>query len=257
MAGGYNTGGVNDKPKNTNPPSGGGGGGGISRGSSGSSSVSTSTAPNYAQQLIDYTKKQNEESRKSALDALAEALAQQTNIYNNQLNALESEYGGAKDSALTALEQQFDTQNSLYDNQLEGLDDQYQALRNQSEVERYKTRNALREALANRGQLDSGFGRQETLEMDTKYGNAINSINQQEQNARQDIENLRAALQKETESKRNDINNQYQSQLNEAKMQIQNLIAQLQAENAAKRAQVNQQYDSALQQAIAQISGTF
>jgi hypothetical protein len=71
----------------------------------------------------------------------------------------------------------------------------------------------MREALANRGQLDSGYGRQETLNMQTKFGNAINNINLQEAKAIQDIRNLIAQLQTEYEASRSSAINQSNSAL--------------------------------------------
>lgn len=151
-------------------------------GSSGSGTVvgsgSTATPTNNYQSLINYFKQQNEAARKSAIDAIIQRVNAQKGIYNDQMNEL----GG-----------------------------QYQALRNQSEVERYKTRNALREAQANRGQLDSGYGRQEALLMDTQYGNAINSINMQEQASRDEIKNLIAQAVAEGEADKVEVNNQYAS----------------------------------------------
>lgn len=149
-----------------------------SGGSSGGGSI-VSTTPatptNNFQSLIDYFKQKNEAARQSAINAIMERVNAQKGIYNDQMNEL----GG-----------------------------QYQALRNQSEVERYKTRNALREAQANRGQLDSGYGRQEQLLMDTQYGNAINSINMQEQSAMNEIKNLIAQAVAEGEADKTEVNNQ-------------------------------------------------
>lgn len=125
----------------------------VSSGSS--SSGSSSSTPNYYAQLMSYYQQAQQRARDSAISALNATL-------NSNLSA--------------------------YDQQLEGLGDEYQKLRNQSEVERYKAMRSVREALANRGQLDSGYGRQETLNMNTEYGNAINNINMQEQKAREQIE---------------------------------------------------------------------
>lgn len=163
--------------------------GGSSGGKTSGSTIAQTTSPvnNYRQDLEDYFRKQNENARLTALDAI---------------------------------EARMRAQQGEYDAQMAGLGDQYQALRNQSEVERYKTRNALREAQANRGQLDSGYGRQEQLLMDTQYGNAINSINMQEQKAREDIRNSILQLKAEGEADKTEINNQYAKAL-------QDYIAQL------------------------------
>ena len=156
------------------------------------SATQTVTTPtvNY-QQLIDYFKEKNEAARQSAIDAITARVNAQRNAYNTQMD---------------------------------GLGDQYQALRNQSEVERYKTRSALREAQANRGQLNSGYGRQEQLLMDTQYGNAINSINMQEQSARNEIKNLIQQMEAEGEADKTEVNNNYASA-------VQQYIAQLQKDS--------------------------
>ena len=154
------------------------------------SSATNPTANNY-QQLLDYFKQHHEQGRKSAIDTIMARVNAQKGAYNTQMNE---------------------------------LSDQYQALRNQSEVERYKTRKALQEAQANRGQLGSGYGRQEQLLMDTAYGNAINSINLQEQAAKNEINNLIKQLEAEGEADKAEINNQYASA-------IQQYIAQLQKDS--------------------------
>ena len=154
-------------------------------------SGATNPTASNSQQLLDYFKNQNETARKSAIDTIMARLNAQKGAYNTQMNE---------------------------------LSDQYQALRNQSEVERYKTRKALQEAQANRGQLGSGYGRQEQLLMDTAYGNAINSINLQEQAARNEINNLIKQLEAESEADKTEVNNQYASA-------IQQYIAQLQKDS--------------------------
>ena len=162
-----------------------GGSGGTASSTTNTSTVSTTN--NYKNDLLEYFKQQNEEARKSAIDAIDKNLQAQESAYNAQSDELK---------------------------------EQYQALKNQSEVERYKSRNALREALANRGQLDSGYGRQEALNTDVAYGNAINSMNMQELKTVQEIKNL---------------------------------IEQAKAEASASKAQTNNAYTSAIQQLIAQL----
>ena len=148
---------------------------------------STTTSTSNRNELLEYLKEQNEKARQSAIDAIDQSIASQ-----------ESQYNAQKDN----------------------LEDQYQALRNQSEVERYKSRRAIREAQANRGQLDSGYGRQEALLSDINYGNAVNSINMQEAKSINDI---------------------------------QNLIAELKAQGAISKAQTNNEYNSAIQKLIAEL----
>ncbi|MDD6467240.1 MAG: hypothetical protein PUF50_03560 [Erysipelotrichaceae bacterium] len=63
-----------------------------------------------------------------------------------------------------------------YQTQQDNLNNQLQTDMNQNEVERYKAQRALRETLANRGALDSGVGRQDSLNMSNAYSNRLNSI---------------------------------------------------------------------------------
>lgn len=137
----------------------------------------------------------------------------QTPIQNQLSDYYKEQHQRGLDSTLKALESRFNLNKNMYENQIGEVGDQYQALRNQSEVERYKAKSAMREALANRGQLDSGYGRQETLNMQTKFGNAINNINLQEAKAIQDIRNLIAQLQTEYEASRSSAINQSNSAL--------------------------------------------
>lgn len=163
-------------------------GGGSSGGSSGGSNTGTSAATSsYSQSLFDYFKEKNEKARQSSLDAILAKLKMGESQYNANID---------------------------------NITDQYQALRNQSEVERYKSQRAIREALANRGQLDSGFGRQEQLELDTQYGNAINSLNTQETKAKNEVQNLIAQLRAEAELEKANIENQYNTAIENFKSQM-------------------------------------
>lgn len=110
-------------------------------------------------------------------------------------------YQARLESQLNALKTQRDNAVKGYQSQISALRPQYQDLRNQSEVERYKAEGKLRNALADRGALDSGAGRTETLNMQTNYGNALNKINAQEQSA---VDSLQRAIA--------DVNAQYAQQ---------------------------------------------
>ena len=151
------------------------------------SAASNSGTSSYSQSLFDYFKEKNEKARQSSLDAILAKLKMGESQYNANID---------------------------------NITDQYQALRNQSEVERYKSQRAIREALANRGQLDSGFGRQEQLELDTQYGNAINSLNTQETKAKNEVQNLIAQLRAEAELEKANIENQYNAAIENFKSQM-------------------------------------
>ena len=138
--------------------------------------------------------------------------------YNPQqdiLNAYKQRMEDARAATLRSIDLRLQNNIGQYEQALKDASDQYQALRNQSEVERYKTRASMREALANRGQLDSGFGRQETLELNTKFGNAINNINLQEQAYKNSIQNAIAQLKAEAEAEKASAINQYNASIAE------------------------------------------
>lgn len=174
--------GVNTTPKATTPTK-------ASSSSGGGSSGSYTEAPAYdpRQSLIDYYKTQNENARKSALDAI---------------------------------EARLKTQLGLYETQYADMNDNYDALRNQAEVNYYKSRNALRESLSNRGQLDSGLGRQEALNLGIARGNEQGNINRQRQKTRDDYNNAVASLNAEAEADKATVNNQYANELRAALAQI-------------------------------------
>lgn len=141
----------------------------------------------YLQSLFDYFKEKNEKARQASLNAIMSKLKMGEQQYNNNINDISA---------------------------------QYQSLRNQSEVERYKSQRSLREALANRGQLNSGFGRQEQLLLDTQYGNAINSLNTQEAKEKNEVKNLIAQLRAEAELEKANIQNQYNTAIESFRSQM-------------------------------------
>lgn len=110
------------------------------------------------------------------------------NPYQDYLNALQEAKRRKIEAAKSAIDAQAQAGVQRYKDQLSQVGDDYQSLRNQSEVERYKAQKSLREALANRGALESGAGRQETLTLQNNYGNAINRINTEEQKERNTIQ---------------------------------------------------------------------
>lgn len=157
-----------------------GGSSGGSTGGSARQTIETLSTNGYYDQLLDYFKDKNEEARNSAIAAIMQ-----------RLNTLKGMYG----------------------TQMEDLDEEYQKLINQNEVQRYKSKGAIREALANRGQLDSGLGRQEQLYLDTKYGNQTSNLKAQKQKAKQDIQNLINQAIAEAEADKAETNNAYNNAL--------------------------------------------
>jgi hypothetical protein len=106
----------------------------------------------------------------SASDALAAALAAMQQARTQQINA-----------ANDALDTQGRASEASYNANRTQVNNDYDKLRGQSEVNRYKSKINQREALANRGALDSGAGRQENLIMSNNYDNALSDIQQNRQ----------------------------------------------------------------------------
>lgn len=86
-----------------------------------------------------------------------------------------------KQAALAQLKSAIEKQVSGYNEQIAGLEPQYQQLRNQSEVERYKSNQAMRESLANSGEISGGQGRQDLLNLQNAYASRLNELNSQQQ----------------------------------------------------------------------------
>ena len=115
----------------------------------------------------------------------------------------------ARQDALSALAERLKAQEGIYNGYMDQTNEAYQGLINQSEVSRYKNRASLREALSNRGQLDSGLGRQEALYTSTQGANQTYGILRDRENARQDIRNSIAQLKASGEEEKANINNAY------------------------------------------------
>ena len=127
-------------------------------------------------------------SNRGTTSAASSYQAPQVDYYSQYLAALEQARQQRVNAAKASIDAQANASIEKYKNRLSQIGDDYQQLRNQSEVERYKAQKSLREALANRGALDSGAGRQETLTLQNNYGNQINRINTEEQHERNNIQ---------------------------------------------------------------------
>lgn len=99
----------------------------------------------------------------------------------DQISAL---YDAKKQAAIANLKAAIEKQVSGYQEQMAGLESTYDPLRAQSEVERYKSGAALRESLANSGELYGGQGRQDMLNLQNAYASALNKINLQQEQER-------------------------------------------------------------------------
>lgn len=88
------------------------------------------------------------------------------------------------------------TNRSKIQTQINEAPDQYRNLRNAVSTDYYKGVSPLKEALANTGNLNSGMGRQEQLEATTGMMNGINTLNTQQQQYENELNNSILDLEK-------------------------------------------------------------
>lgn len=174
----------------------------------------------------------------------------QNDYYAQLMAAINEQAAKRRESNIAAIDNQLKQQLAAYDQQAADLEPVYQNYRNQSEVERYKAQKALREALANRGALDSGAGRQETLDLQNNYGNNLNKINLQYQAELDAINRAKQQLQNEADYQKiqaiNDADNVgLEGKIAALQSQIENQqsISRINAQAAAKK-QVEEEEES-------------
>lgn len=100
----------------------------------------------------------------------------------------------AVNAANSALDQQGKALEGKYNTSLKQAQGDYQTLRNQNDVNYMRALYNQREALANRGALNSGTGRYENLVTGNAYNNTLNKINSQEMAERQSIQDSIASM---------------------------------------------------------------
>lgn len=160
------------KQKN-NPPSNSGGGGGTGGGSRRYSTSYASSGPSAAELAAQQAEREAQERAAAQAAALKAAMQARTDAVN---------------AANSALDQQGKALEGKYNTSLKQAQDDYQTLRNQNDVNYMRALYNQREALANRGALNSGTGRYENLVTGNAYNNTLNKINSQEMAERQSIQ---------------------------------------------------------------------
>ena len=100
----------------------------------------------------------------------------------------------ATDRANNLLKEQAKLLTARYEGYIPEIKANYQDLMNQRSVNYFKNKANVREALANRGALDSGVGRMETLKLGTDYSNDMNKIGMQRENEIQGVRNAIADM---------------------------------------------------------------
>lgn len=140
------------------------------------------------------------------------------NYYNDLIAAFESESAAARDNAINAILRNLDALKGTYQGQIKDVQNEYQRLIDENELKKERARRVVRENQANRGQLDSGLGRQEQLNLDTDYNNITSNLNSAKTKAVNDIMNLIAQAEAEAETNKANIRNNYANSLLQFKL---------------------------------------
>lgn len=139
-----------------------------------------SGAPNYYSLLANYYRKLNEQARKE------------------QLASIEARLG---------------LNQSLYEQEFANIERAYDKVAGKNELAREYSKGSIREALANRGQLDTGLGRMETLTNELNYGNRANEIAMEREGQKQNIRNMIAQLKADAQDEKANVNLTYKQAL--------------------------------------------
>lgn len=160
------------QPSNTPKYSGGGG-------SRRYSSSYVSSGPSAEELAAQQAQREAQERAAAQAAALKAAMQARTDAVN---------------AANSALDQQGKALEGKYNTSLQQAQGDYQTLRNQNDVNYMRALYNQREALANRGALNSGTGRYENLVTGNAYNNTLNKINSQEMAERQNIQDSIASM---------------------------------------------------------------
>lgn len=169
----------NNKNKNTNQPKRNRGTSGGTRRYSTSYASSVPSGPSAAELAAQQAEREAQERAAAQAAALKAAMQARTDAVN---------------AANSALDQQGKALEGKYNTSLQQAQGDYQTLRNQNDVNYMRALYNQREALANRGALNSGTGRYENLVTGNAYNNTLNKINSQEMAERQSIQDNIASM---------------------------------------------------------------
>lgn len=184
------------QPSNTPKNSGGGGG------SRRYYTSYASSGPSAAELAAQQAEREAQERAAAQAAALKAAMQARTDAVN---------------AANSALDQQGKALEGKYNTSLKQAQGDYQTLRNQNDVNYMRALYNQREALANRGALNSGTGRYENLVTGNAYNNTLNKINSQEMAERQNIQdsiaNMWASIAQQKAANNNTTLDNYTSAL--------------------------------------------
>jgi len=141
-----------------------------------------------------------------------------TSYYDDLMKAFMEQNDAARQSMIDAIMSNLNAVKGTYKNQINSIVDQYQGLINENEVNRERTRRRIRENQANRGQLDSGLGRQERLDLDTTYDSQNSQLKSAREQAVNEIMNLIAQAEAEANTNKANVESNYNNALLQYKL---------------------------------------
>ena len=141
-----------------------------------------------------------------------------SSYYDDLMSAFMEMNSANREAALEAILQNLDAVKGTYKQQIQDVNDEYDKLVNENEVKKDRARRVIRENQANRGQLDSGMGRQEMLDMNIGYDNITTNLKAAREKAVNEIYNLITQAEAEANTNKANVNNSYQNALLEWKL---------------------------------------
>ena len=141
-----------------------------------------------------------------------------SSYYDDLMSAFMEMNSANREAALNAILQNLDAVKGTYKQQIQDVNDEYDKLVNENEVKKDRARRVIRENQANRGQLDSGMGRQEMLDMNIGYDNITTNLKAAREKAVNEIYNLITQAEAEANTNKANVNNSYQNALLEWKL---------------------------------------
>lgn len=144
----------------------------------------------------------------------ATSVSNNAQSYYDDLMAIFMEQNeAARNAALDAILQNLNAVKGTYKSQIQEVMDEYDALVNENEISKDRARRRVKENQANRGQLDSGLGRQEQLDLDIGYDNKTADLKLAREKAVNEIYNLIAQAEAEANTNKANVNNTYNNAL--------------------------------------------
>lgn len=140
-----------------------------------------------------------------------------TDYYTQLMNALMQQNEEARQASLDAIMQNLEAVKGTYKNQIQSVINEYNNQVNENEVKKAQARRVVRENQANRGQLDTGMGKQEQLDLNLGYDAITSQLNSAREQAVNEIYNLIAQAEADANTNRANVNNTY----NNAMLQYQ------------------------------------